>query len=188
MNDPLDLDVLLGRGSGANNHYGNVEFRKLVAEHKLEYSHARKLEKPSIAMKIINIVHSRGGRFLKQDEDMKWVEVTKQIARKKTLQALRDEILLKKRRKPSPCTQEQEERPNDSSRFRAQGLYYVPSQYIRTYNGTGIPLSNTTQEGLSHVDDNEETTRSPYSTTTNMTNIPIQGVYILQPIEFVLNP
>ena len=57
-------DVLLGRGSGANDYSGNHLFRWLVEQSKDEYSRAKKAEKQEIARQVFHQVLGRGGRFL----------------------------------------------------------------------------------------------------------------------------
>ena len=61
-------DVLCGRGSGPNEHIGNIEFRKLVLTRKAEYNHANTSRdtKGKIANDIINTVRSKGGRFVRK--------------------------------------------------------------------------------------------------------------------------
>jgi hypothetical protein len=59
-------DVLLGRGGGTNHHIGNRRFRDLVKENQTAYLQAKKLEKATIARRIVDIVYSRNGRFLQQ--------------------------------------------------------------------------------------------------------------------------
>lgn len=60
-------DVLLGRGSGPNDHVGNIKFRDLVHERKAEYlSTNHRQTKAMIAKDIVDQVYQRGGRFLKK--------------------------------------------------------------------------------------------------------------------------
>lgn len=60
-------DVLLGRGSGPNDHVGNIKFRDLVAERKSQYlSTNHRQTKALIAKDIVDQVYARGGRFLKK--------------------------------------------------------------------------------------------------------------------------
>mmetsp|Transcript_22850 Transcript_22850/g.49857 ORF Transcript_22850/g.49857 Transcript_22850/m.49857 type:complete len:461 (+) Transcript_22850:32-1414(+) len=62
-------DVLFGRGSGPNDHEGNVRFRKLVAERKAEYMATNhRMTKAKIAREIVDAVFSQNGRFLKKIE------------------------------------------------------------------------------------------------------------------------
>jgi len=57
-------DVLLGRGGKINAHEGNVKFRELVSSRKPQYRTSSKVEKTKISKEIVNMVLSRGGRFL----------------------------------------------------------------------------------------------------------------------------
>ena len=60
-------DVLLGRGSGPNDHVGNIKFRDLVQERKVEYlSTNHRQTKAIIAKDIVDQVYQRGGKFLKK--------------------------------------------------------------------------------------------------------------------------
>lgn len=87
----LEHDVLLGRGGATNNHSGNRRFRILVAENQQEYLKARKRDKVVIARRIVSIIQSKGGRFLKRGaDDSSWVPVTDKRAQEKTSQALRE--------------------------------------------------------------------------------------------------
>lgn len=62
-------DVLFGRGSGPNDHEGNIKFRDLVAQRKAEYMATNHRQtKAKIARAIVDIVLSAGGRFLKKLE------------------------------------------------------------------------------------------------------------------------
>lgn len=85
-----DYDVLLGRGGATNNHPGNKHFRDQVSEHRKEYLTARKKEKIGIARRIVAIIQSNGGRFLKRTPTDDWVEVDDKRAQEKTSQALRE--------------------------------------------------------------------------------------------------
>jgi hypothetical protein len=73
-------DVLYGRGSGPNQHEGNIRFRELVADRKEEYTLATcRHDKAVIAGKIVQEVHKRKGRFLRKAEaqDMKHIKTPK---------------------------------------------------------------------------------------------------------------
>jgi hypothetical protein len=62
-------DVLFGRGSGPNDHEGNVRFRHYVAERKAQYMATNhRLTKTRIAREIVDLVHAANGRFLKKIE------------------------------------------------------------------------------------------------------------------------
>jgi hypothetical protein len=59
-------DVLFGRGSGPNDHEGNIRFRNNVAERKAEYmAKSHRVTKTNIARDIVNLVISVNGRFKK---------------------------------------------------------------------------------------------------------------------------
>jgi hypothetical protein len=62
-------DVLFGRGSGPNDHEGNIRFRQYVAERKAQYmSTNHRMTKTKIAKEIVNRVHDDQGRFVKRVE------------------------------------------------------------------------------------------------------------------------
>lgn len=67
VTDLRSADVLFGRGSGPNDHEGNVRFRQLVAERKAEYMATNhRMTKAKIAKDIVNQVFAENGRFLKK--------------------------------------------------------------------------------------------------------------------------
>ncbi len=84
-----DDDVLMGRGGVTNGHPGNLKFRELVRRRQIEYLAAPKLKKAGIATLVMEDVFSSGGRFL-MDKKGRWVEISKEKARTKTSQALRE--------------------------------------------------------------------------------------------------
>eukprot|EP00980_Cylindrotheca_fusiformis_P015392 scaffold4329_cov115-Cylindrotheca_fusiformis.AAC.9 len=62
-------DVLFGRGSGPNDHEGNIKFRDLVAKRKGEYmSTNHRQTKAIIAKDVVDSVFQSQGRFLKKVE------------------------------------------------------------------------------------------------------------------------
>lgn len=65
-------DVLMGRGTPAMAHKGNIQFRHLVSSRKLAYVETlRRREKDDIAREIVKTVKSRNGLFLrKMDSSM----------------------------------------------------------------------------------------------------------------------
>jgi hypothetical protein len=86
-------DVILGRGAGPGRFLGNQRFRTLVEERKEEFidikGHKHKA-KTKISNELLDIIHTRGGRFLKPIEGIGWYEVGESVALEKCLQALRD--------------------------------------------------------------------------------------------------
>ena len=91
-------DVLLGRGPGVSKFEGNMRFRELVDERKAEYTATTKRkQKRTIAKEIIDLVHAKGGRFLKQEDAVDynddWYEADLETSMEKTKQALREQRL-----------------------------------------------------------------------------------------------
>ena len=62
---PNHEDILLGRGN--INHYGNLRFRQLIDQYQQEYEDADKVGKTNVAEKIVQVIKSSGGRFLKKN-------------------------------------------------------------------------------------------------------------------------
>lgn len=99
---PGPHDVLLGRGGGTNNHSGNINFRRLVNEHKMRYLACSKIEKPNVAREVVELWKKLDppGRFLSRKEEKKkdgesndqvvWIEVPEKKAREKASQCLRE--------------------------------------------------------------------------------------------------
>lgn len=100
ITEPGINDCLFGRGGGTNHHPGNKRYRKLVEENKARYLSSKRLDKPLVAIEIINEWRALDppGRFLKQDEETKlWNDVGEKKAREKTSQALREKTPVKQR-------------------------------------------------------------------------------------------
>ena len=93
-------DCLFGRGGGTNHHPGNKLYRKIVEDRKEVYLTSKRLDKPLVAMNIINEWRALDppGRFLKQNDKTKlWEDVGDKKAREKTSQALREKTPTKQR-------------------------------------------------------------------------------------------
>ena len=105
-------DVLCGRGSGPNDHPGNIAFRQIILSRKVDYMTAKaRTDKARIAQEIVDRVERGGGlggegasepgRFLRKmqaaelkergydREDDVWVVVDRATALEKAKQALR---------------------------------------------------------------------------------------------------
>ena len=100
-------DVLCGRGSGPNDHPGNIAFRQIILSRKVDYMTAKaRTDKARIAQEIVDRVErgcgaSEPGRFLRkmQAEELKergydreddvWVVADRATALEKAKQALR---------------------------------------------------------------------------------------------------
>jgi hypothetical protein len=84
-------DVLYGRGGWTNTNPGNIFFRALVDEYRMEYATAGRGNKTGVSVKIVRLIRNSQGRFLKKDEDDDlWFEVGDQKAIEKTGQTLRE--------------------------------------------------------------------------------------------------
>ena len=82
-------DVIFGRGSGANNHKGNIRFRLLVDKQSQEYKVAiQRQTKSEIARKILKQVKDWNGRFLMKSDNT-WVLADEKIVITKVKATLR---------------------------------------------------------------------------------------------------
>ena len=93
IKEPLENDVMYGRGGGTNHHPGNKRYRQMVEERKLDYVNSKRLDKPLVALDIIRQWRAQDppGRFLKLDDKTgTWHDVGDKKAREKTSQALRE--------------------------------------------------------------------------------------------------
>lgn len=85
---PSAQDVLLGKGTPFQIHWGNRALRQLVSERSKEYDKAQKGAKKSIAKDIVDMIKGDGGLFLKRD-GTKWVPVNDDVALLKVSAAFR---------------------------------------------------------------------------------------------------
>lgn len=91
--DPHDNDVIGGRGNGANNHHGNIAYRKLVAMEYNRYIAGSNESKKIIAWQIIDKIKKTNppGRFLIQDKNTGlWGCMHDEHTLKKVCQRLRE--------------------------------------------------------------------------------------------------
>lgn len=105
LSESIDVrpsDVLCGRSKASFNHVGNRRFRSIVTASLDEYNEASsKWAKSMVAAKLVGVISSEGGRFLKQkkgDED-NWYELSAQEAKAKVSHAIRDAIAAKDKTK-----------------------------------------------------------------------------------------
>jgi len=90
-----DSDIVCGRGAPTNFHIGNERFKELVSGYHRAYYVAKRSDKPHIAMEILDILKTRGARFVRRMKgrslaSSQWVEVAHKIAYEKVCQALRE--------------------------------------------------------------------------------------------------
>lgn len=91
--EPLDGDVLLGRGGRSNHHAGNVAYRLEVGKLREWYRTSEKNAKTDLSQLLVDwVLKEQKGRFLKQDTTQKWYIVTNIVARRKASQALREHM------------------------------------------------------------------------------------------------
>jgi hypothetical protein len=64
--DVRENDVLCGRGAPSQFQAGNRFFREIVERFQSSYIAARRIDKPEIAIHIVDMVRESGGRFLKR--------------------------------------------------------------------------------------------------------------------------
>jgi len=85
-------DVVMGRGSGTQNHCGNVTYRKLVFLNKELYATSSKFDKLKISKAIVAATREFGGRFLQADDARGGAhfDIGDKPAWSKTSQALRE--------------------------------------------------------------------------------------------------
>jgi hypothetical protein len=86
---PTDVDVILGRGRGVQNHMGNVRLREVIDADLEVYDNARSSQKTEIAELVVHHIRGLSGRFLKVG-DSGWEEVEDSIAREKISHTFRD--------------------------------------------------------------------------------------------------
>ena len=86
-----DLDVISGRGSGIQNHIGNINYRAIVSSRRREYTSVKKFQKIRISKEIVATIRDGGGRFLELDKCTQlYYDIGDVHAVAKTSQALRD--------------------------------------------------------------------------------------------------
>ena len=117
------LDVVCGRGEKlCRTHPGNLAFRRVIDAHREEYKSAlHRDNKTSLVRKIIGLIESTGGRFMKKAKTgstsaaAEWVQVDDRAAREKVGYAIRNEppmgpseqVAAKQRKKRRRISEEQ---------------------------------------------------------------------------------
>lgn len=142
-------DVLFGRGAPSIDNEGNVRFRQLVQNRKVEYvSTGKRQIKDVIARQVIQAVHQRNGRFLRKIESLveaeemgvpegitAWATVDDATVLSKVKQALRDRELPDDAR--SPSDDEEQEGPTNGAPDDAAARLPPPAQPGAA--ATGLP-------------------------------------------------
>jgi hypothetical protein len=85
---PNREDVLLGKGKPIQMHMGNVKLRGLVDVHIDEYRATEKGLKRIVILQILESTKANSGRFLAQDQNGWWQEVSETEAKSKILKTI----------------------------------------------------------------------------------------------------
>ena len=89
---PGELDILLGRGRGAQNHKGNIHYRQVVEIFRSRYEQIpQKGAKTQLIREVVAVIYDNGGRFLKQDGLGRWIPVDPEVARDKVSHSFRNQ-------------------------------------------------------------------------------------------------
>ena len=89
---PREADILLGRGRGAQNHTGNVNYRYLIESFRKRYEKIpSKGAKTQLIREVVDCIYNKGGRFLKQDPYGRWIPVDPEVARDKVSHSFRNQ-------------------------------------------------------------------------------------------------
>ena len=86
---PGPLDIISGKSSVTKYHSGNIRYESVLDDYMNEYESASKMDKTKIAEKIVRVIITNNGRFIKKTEEG-WVETTFLEARNKVSMAYRD--------------------------------------------------------------------------------------------------
>lgn len=89
---PCELDILLGRGRGAQNHKGNIHYRNVVEAFRSRYEQIpQKGAKTQLIREVVAVIYDNGGRFLKQDGFGRYIPVDPEVARDKVSHSFRNQ-------------------------------------------------------------------------------------------------
>jgi len=126
--EPHAHDVLSGRGNGSNMHPGNMYFRSLIANERIEYATSNPRQKKEISKRVVEAIYKRvpPGRFLTKDKRDRWEVMSAKKILKKTSQALREgQRPIKESFDPPPeesaAQQEQIQDGNDKKKGKVKG-------------------------------------------------------------------
>ena len=141
ITEPMDTDVLCGRGAAVTKHIGNITYIKLVKFNKVLYATSSIPGKGQISRSIVIAIHEIGGRFLVEDKNRSssnqgqegqrfWVEIGDKKATEKTSQALR------------------ENQPKVRKQLQESILRYKKKNYILPFTTNTHHLSTTKSAGV----------------------------------------
>jgi hypothetical protein len=89
--EPLEDDIIGGRGAKVNGRPGNKRFRALCFARKLEFEAGNHAAKRRIATEIVmTVTRQHNARFFKKGSDAVWEEMTMEASIQKACQVMRD--------------------------------------------------------------------------------------------------
>ena len=89
----FSYSIVCGRGAPSQYHYGNQAFKELVGQYQTSYLCAKRSDKPDIAMKLLDMVKERGGRFVRRKKaagHFCWETIGDKASYERVCQALRE--------------------------------------------------------------------------------------------------
>ncbi|CAB9506552.1 expressed unknown protein [Seminavis robusta] len=129
VHDVRPTDVLSGRGGATNCHSGNRAFRAMVKKFQPQYLKAKKRDKPSVAVEVVQLIRKKGGRFLRRCDvpgpqgEVMYFDIGDRRATEKACQALREGAPAKRRGgKDGSAPTEEEERCMSSESAQGEGI------------------------------------------------------------------
>eukprot|EP00934_Nitzschia_sp_Nitz4_P000806 Nitzschia sp. Nitz4//scaffold421_size8708//1956//3476//NITZ4_009119-RA/size8708-augustus-gene-0.2-mRNA-1//1//CDS//3329551565//806//frame0 len=100
VEDPLPMDVLMGRGKGGMKSLGNQRLKMLQQDYRERYEKGSRLDKIWIGQTIFQSMSDAGARFLSQADDRSgWIVVSESVAKKSIAHGFRNMRRVAKARK-----------------------------------------------------------------------------------------
>ena len=146
IKDPLESDVLCGRGGAAQRHPGNQHYRNLVSTNKPYYTTCPKPEKLKISRSIVATIRETNGRFLERGIDGLFYDIGDKKAVEKTSQALREGQPMMRKKIQAVKNQQ----AASASAWSASTSTSVSGH--RTSLDLSVAASNTTSAGTSGIE------------------------------------
>jgi hypothetical protein len=96
-------DIICGRDATAFNHPGNRAFRSFIAEHLNEYQSVKtRTERGHVIRRVLELLQTKvGARFVKQQEEGVYVELSPKESREKVGHSLRDKNVFRSAQQPT---------------------------------------------------------------------------------------
>lgn len=151
---PGTKDVLFGRGKRIQDHYGNKMMRTLIEDFMPEYRRNPKNEKSRVTWKVVVSIKGMGGRFLKQEQNGWWFEVSDETAHGKISMTYRTSRGSMASSSPGTIKEESSHDHEETS-----GMYHQQF-FERDPKRARVPVYHTKEQG---VVDYSADTSSPFS-------------------------